>query len=111
MVLLRSVFKKYAPLFCRCVVGEGLAPPASSLLPVRATPTLSLRTGARHPPRCHCEPVRTLVWQSTPTRDNPPHCHCEPVRATPTLSLRTSAHPYLSLRTSPQTGVAIYTDT
>ena len=55
--------------------------------------------GASPSSACHCEPVRTLVWQSASPGRNAVHCCRARVRARlPDLSLRTSAHTGVAIR-------------
>ena len=51
------------------------------------------------PSACHCEPVRTLAWQSASPGRNVVHCTCARLRAhLPSLSLHTSAHTGVAIR-------------
>ena len=82
-----------------------------------------LRKKRGKPPNfcCHCEPVRRLAWQSVPpviarralpASPHPPPCHCEAGNARRGNLLSVGSCIYqnsLSLRASPQTGVAIRT--
>ena len=68
--------------------------------PLAETPCIAAVHGCAHTYQaCHCEPVRTLVWQSASPGRNAVHCGRARVCAyLPSLSLRTSAHTGVAIR-------------
>ena len=88
----RPCNRTHAPAFCMSLRTTPLQPhPRPRLLHVIASQCLA-PAEALPPSACHCEPVRTLVWQSASPGRNVVHC-CRPRVRThlPSLSLRTSA--------------------